>query len=170
MITIFTWLPLLVLSVLDGHALGGSIGIPFLRDIEAHVRFLIALPVLLGAELVVHLRLGSAVRLFVDRDIVGAEDRPKFDAAIKSARRVRDSLAVEMGLLILAYTIGVWIWRSEVALGSATWYAMPDATRLHLTKAGFWYAFVSIPIFSSSCCAGTCGSCSGSGCCGRFRG
>ncbi len=52
-----------------------------------------------------------------------------------------------MGLLILAYTIGVWIWRSEVALGSATWYALPDAMQLHLTKAGYWYAFVSIPIF-----------------------
>jgi hypothetical protein len=104
-ITIFTWLPLLLLSVIEGHALGGSIKISFLRDIEAHVRFLIALPVLLGAELVVHIRLGSVVRRFVERNIVVAEDRPKFDAAVKSARRVRDSVAVEMGLLILAYTI-----------------------------------------------------------------
>jgi len=146
-IATFTWLPLLLLSVIEGHALGGSIQISFLRDIEAHVRFLIALPVLLGAELVVLIRLGSVVRRFVERNIVVAEDRPKFDAAVKSARRVRDSVAVEMGLLILAYTVGVWIWRSEVALGSATWYALPDATQLHLTKAGYWYAFVSIPIF-----------------------
>jgi len=146
-ITIFTWLPLLLLSVIEGHALGGSIKISFLRDIEAHVRFLIALPVLLGAELVVHIRLGSVVRRFVERNIVVAEERPKFNAAVKSARRVRDSVAVEMGLLILAYTVGVWIWRSEMALGSATWYAMPDAMRLHLTWAGDWYAFVSIPIF-----------------------
>lgn len=146
-ITLFAWLPLLLLSVIEGHAVGGSITISFLRDIEAHVRFLIALPVLLGAELVVHIRLGSVVRRFVERNIVVAEDRPKFDAAVKSALRVRDSVAVEMGLLILAYTAGVWLWRSEVASGSATWYAMPDATRFHLTKAGFWYAFVSIPIF-----------------------
>jgi hypothetical protein len=146
-IATFTWLPLLLLSVIEGHAFGGSIRISFLRDIEAHVRFLIALPVLLGAELVVLIRLGSVVRRFVERNIVVAEDRPKFDAAVKSARRVRDSVAVEMGLLILAYTVGVWIWRSEVALGSATWYALPDATQLHLTKAGYWYAFVSIPIF-----------------------
>ncbi len=146
-ITIFTWLPLLLLSAIEGHALGGSIKISFLRDVEAHVRFLIALPVLLGAELVVHIRLDSVVRRFVERDIVLAEDRPKFDAAVKSARRVRDSVAVEVGLLILAYTAGIWIWRSEVALGSATWYALPDSTQLHLTHAGYWYAFVSIPIF-----------------------
>ena len=146
-IATFTWLPLLLLSVIEGHALGGSLNISFLRDIEAHVRFLIALPALLGAELVVHIRLGSVVRRFVEGNIVVAEDRPKFDAAVKSARRVRDSVAVEMGLLILAYTVGIWIWHSEVALGSATWYALPDAMQLHLTKAGYWYAFVSIPIF-----------------------
>jgi len=32
-------------------------------------------------------------------------------------------------------------------LGSATWYANPVSTHLHLTGAGYWYAFVSIPIF-----------------------
>ena len=146
-ITAFTWLPLVLLSVIEGHAIGGSIKISFLRDIEAHVRFLIALPVLLAAELVVHVRLGSVVRRFVERNLVVPEDLPKFSAAVNSARRVRDSVAVELGLLILAYTVGVWIWRSEVALGSATWYALPDAMHLHLTWAGDWYAFVSIPIF-----------------------
>ena len=40
-IATFTWLPLLLLSVIEGHALGGSLNISFLRDIEAHVRFLI---------------------------------------------------------------------------------------------------------------------------------
>jgi hypothetical protein len=146
-ITLFAWLPLLLLSVLEGHVLGGPIKIAFLRDIEVHVRFLIALPVLIAAELVVHVRLGPVVRRFVERCIVVTEDWPKFNAAVKSALRVRNSAAVEISLLVLVYTLGIWIWRSQVALGSATWYAMPDATHLHLTRAGYWYAFVSIPIF-----------------------
>jgi hypothetical protein len=29
----------------------------------------------------------------------------------------------------------------------ATWYAVPTAGHLHLTLAGYWYSFVSIPIF-----------------------
>ena len=146
-ITLFAWLPLLLLSVLEGHALGGPIKIAFLRDIEAHVRFLIALPMLIAAELVVHDRLSPVVRQFVKGHIVVTKDLPKFDAAIKSALRVRNSVAVEISLLVLVYTLGLWIWRSQVASGSATWYAMPDATHLHLTWAGYWYAFVSIPIF-----------------------
>lgn len=72
-----------------------------------------------------------------ERNIVVAEERSRFIAAIKSVLRVRDSVAVEMGLLIMAYTVGIWVWRSEVALGSATWYTLPDATQLHLTRAGY---------------------------------
>jgi hypothetical protein len=87
------------------------------------------------------------VRRFVERYIVVPEDYPKFTDAITSVLRARNSVATEIALLVLVYTLGLWIWRSQSALGSTTWYAMPDATRLHLTGAGYWFAFVSIPIF-----------------------
>jgi hypothetical protein len=146
-ITLFAWLPLLILSVLGGHALGGGIKIPFLYDVEAHARFLVALPALIIAELVVLNRITPLIGRFVERGIVGTEDLPAYNAAVNSALRVRNSAAVELSLLVLVYTLGQWIWRSQVAMRGATWYATPDATHLHLTLAGYWYAFVSIPIF-----------------------
>jgi hypothetical protein len=145
-IALFAWLPLMLLSVLDRHALGGALKISFLHDIEAHVRFLIALPVLIAAEVVVHRRISPLVRRFVERGIVVTEDLPKYNAAVDSSLRVRNSVAVELALLVLVYTLGFWIWRSQIAFGAATWYAIPDATHLHLTLAGYWYAFVSIPL------------------------
>src|SRR3954469_19930417 len=45
------WLPLLVLALAGGEALGGSAQVPFLKDVEVHVRFLVALPLLVAAEL-----------------------------------------------------------------------------------------------------------------------
>jgi hypothetical protein len=146
-IPLFAWLPLLVLSVLDGQALGGALKIPFLQDIEAHARFLVALPALIVAELAVHNRISPLVRRFVERHIIVTEDLPRFNAAIKSALRVRNSIALELALLVLVYTLGLWIWRSGIAPGTATWYAMPDGKDLHLTLAGYWYVFVSIPLF-----------------------
>jgi hypothetical protein len=137
----------LILSILDGHAFGGAIKIPFAHDLEANVRFLIALPLLIIAEVTVRRRLGAAVRKFVERRIVAKEDMPRFDAAIISTLRLRDSFAAEMLLLVLVYTLGLWIWRSQVALGTATWYASPQSAHVHLTLAGYWYAYVSIPIF-----------------------
>jgi hypothetical protein len=82
----------------------------------------------------------------MERSIVATEDLPAFRAAVQSAVRVRNSIAPELALLILVYTLG-WIWRSQVAVGVPTWYEMPEANHMHLTLAGYWYAFVSIPVF-----------------------
>jgi hypothetical protein len=145
--TLIAWLPLLMLSFLEGHALGGAIRIPFLHDVEANVRFLVALPVLIFAELVVHRRISPLVRRLMERRIVVAGDLPRFARAVKSAHRARDVVSVEAALLVLIYSVGLWIWRSQVALGDRTWYAMPDQGHLNLTWAGYWYVFVSVPLF-----------------------
>ena len=140
------WVPLAVLSAVEGHLLGGP-KFSFLHDIETHVRFLISLPVLLLAEITVHRRLRSAVRSFVDRHIVSPDELPKFQAAIDSAIRMRNSVIAELALLVLVFSGGIWIWRNEVALGVASWYASPRGGQMHLTWAGSWFAFVSVPIF-----------------------
>ena len=36
-ISLLAWLPLLVLSALEGNALGGSAAVPFLLDVEVHI-------------------------------------------------------------------------------------------------------------------------------------
>jgi hypothetical protein len=143
---ILCWVPLAVVSAAEGHFLGGA-KFSFLRDIETHIRFLISLPVLLLADLTVHRRLRSAVRNFVDRHIVSPEELPKFRAAIDSAVRMRNSAIAEGTLLVLVFTGGLWIWRHEVALDVASWYGSPRGGQMHLTWAGSWFEFVSVPIF-----------------------
>jgi hypothetical protein len=145
-ITLFAWLPLAALSTIEGH-LFGTQGLTFMRDIELHVRLLVALPVLIFAELVVHHRIGPLLKRFLERQVVTAEDTPAFLAAVAVARRVRNSPWLEIALLIFVYTVGHWVWQNQVALGSATWYAVPEGASIHLTPAGYWYGFVSIPIF-----------------------
>lgn len=142
--TVFVWLPPLLLSVFSSPA--GSPGWrSFLRDVEVQARFLVALPVLIGAELLVHLRIRPVVRRFVERGIVRPQDLPRFENAIKSAIRLRNSIPLEFGLLLLVYTFGLWLWNSRVGLNTATWFADAGG-RWHLTPAGYWYVFVSIPI------------------------
>jgi len=143
-ITALAWLPLLLLTVLGSSA--GNVGrLSFFRDVEVHVRFLIALPVLIVAELVVHSRIRPVVSRFVERRLVLPQDLPRYDAAIESAIRLRNSVPVELGLLLVVYTVGLWLWNSRVAIALPTWYALPG-NRWNLTPAGYWYVFVSIPI------------------------
>jgi len=146
-IVLVAWVPLLLLSLLEGHLRAGTSSLPFLRDIEAHIRLLVALPVLILAELIVHKRLRPAVKAFLARRIVLQQDVPKFLAAVDSAMRLRNSVPLELGLMALVLTVGQWLWRSQMAIGGTSWYATPQGGHLHLTIAGHWYALVSIPIF-----------------------
>jgi hypothetical protein len=143
-ITSIAWVPLLLLDSLGSQA--ASIGrLSFLHDVEVQARFLVALPVLIWAELIVHSRMRPVVRRFVERGIVREEDLPRFEAAIGAATRLRNSIPVEVALLISIYTLGLWLWSSRFGIDSPTWYAMPGG-RWNLTPAGYWYVFVSIPI------------------------
>src|SRR6516165_10743706 len=143
-IALVAWLPLLLLATL-GSAAGNAGRLSFFHDVEVHVRFLVALPILVGSELIVHSRIRPVVRRFVERRIVMPQDLPRFDSAIESAIGLRNSVPVELGLLLIVYTGGLWLWHSRVATVTPTWYALPGG-RWHLTPAGFWYVFVSIPI------------------------
>ena len=147
-ILLFAWLPLMVLSVLEGHALGGTVAVPFLLDAEVHVRFLVALPLLILAELVVHQRMRFVVRLFLERSLIPIQDRPRFDAAIASALRLRNSVVAEVLLIAFVYIVGVFfVWSHYVALGTATWYAVPTPTGLQFSFTGMWYRYVSLPLY-----------------------
>ena len=140
------WLPLLALSFPNLLA-GRAVTLPFLHDLEAQVRFLIALPLLLVAEPIVHVGNVVLVRRFLDRRLIAASDVPKFSAAIAWALRVRNSARLEAMLAILVWTVGHWIWRNQVALTASSRYASVDGTGWRLTPAGYWAAFVSIPMF-----------------------
>ena len=121
---------------------------PFLRDVEVNARLLVALPLLVAAEIVVHERMRAIVRQFVDRRLISGDARPPFDRAIASAFRLRNSVAAEVVILVLVYgTCVLFLWRQNVVFDRATWYGVPGAGTLALSLAGRWYAFVSLPIY-----------------------
>src|SRR5690242_17256946 len=142
---LLTWFPPLLLSTFGAE--GGAGGrISFFRDIEVHSRFLLALPILIAAELIVHLRIRPLVRRFVEYRIVLPEHLSQFKKAVGSALKVRNSVAVELALLAMVYGLGLWLWSGRGELGLEAWYSLPGG-RWKLTPAGYWYVFVSIPAF-----------------------
>ena len=144
---LITWVPLLALAAHDGHLLDGDVAVPFLLDGETHIRFLVVVPLLLAAELVVHTRLMPVVRAFLDRDLIRKEDDARFDAAVNSAFRLRNSVLAEVLLFALVYGVGVLVVWRYTALDVSTWYARVSAGGHRLQPAGIWYAYVSLPIF-----------------------
>ena len=143
-IPLVAWVPLVLLATF-GSLTGNAGQLSFLHDVEVHVRFLIALPILIAAEVIVHSRLRPIARRFVERRIIVPGDIPRFYGAIESATRLRNSVPLELGLLAVVYSVGLWVWNTRAGISVNTWYAMPGG-RWHLTPAGIWYVFLSIPI------------------------
>lgn len=148
-IPLVAWLPLLVLAVYEGVAIGPRVQVPFLYDFESHVRFLVAIPLLLVAELVVHERIRTVARNFLDSGVATNDVLPGFQAAVDRAMRVRNSLVLELALLVLVFGFGWVIWESGSAVtrSTSTWYAIVDGTHQRATTAGWWHAHISVPIF-----------------------
>jgi hypothetical protein len=145
-ITAFVWLPLLIFSVLQGLAWSGT-KLPFLYDFDSHCRFLVALPLLIYAELVVHSRMRNILRQFLDRDLVPQTQRDRFFEIVQSAARLRNSIVVEILLIAFVYLIGVnYIWRNYISVQGETWYSS-TVTGGGTSFAKLWYVYVSLPFF-----------------------
>jgi hypothetical protein len=124
------------------------VAVPFLRDVDVHVRFLVALPLLIVAELVVHQRMRFVVRQFLERQVIPASASRQLEAAIAAAFRLRNSVLAELLLIAFVYLVGVsLVWRHYTTLTTATWYAEPTAAGMTLSLAGWWYGYVSLPFF-----------------------
>lgn len=152
-ISLFAWLPLLVLSALEGKMLGGGVTVPFLLDVEVHVRFLVATPLLIVAELVVHRRMRLVAQQFLERHLIPENATVRFDAVVTSAFRLRNSVAAEVFLFTFVYVVGIMIvWRHYIAFDTATWYATPSGEGTKFSLAGMWYGYLSLPIFQFLLC------------------
>ena len=147
-ISLLAWLPLLVLSLVEGRALRGIVAVPFLWDVDVHLRFLVALPLLIVAELVVYQRMRFVAREFLERNLIPEHGLTRFEAATASAFRLRNSVLAELLLIAFVYIVGVLvIWRHYMALATATWYATPTVEGSKLSFAGIWYVYLSLPLF-----------------------
>lgn len=142
---VITWLPLLLLSMLEGRAWWGSTDVPFLLNVEVHARFLLALPLLILAELVVHGRMRQALVQFRARDLVREADLPRLRELIGSAMRLRNSVAAELALVVVVYGIGI-VLREYISVDADTWAASGSGSSAR-SFAGWWHILVSVPLF-----------------------
>jgi hypothetical protein len=146
-IALLTWLPLFAISAAEGNLTDG-VAVPFLKDVEVHIRFLAVVPLLVVAELVVHQRLRPIAQAFLQRRLIPEASLARFDDAITDAFRWRNSILAEALLMAIVYGVGVLVvWRHYLALDAATWYATPGPEESTLTAAGMWFGYVSLPIF-----------------------
>jgi hypothetical protein len=142
------WVPLVVLVALQDTAWWGEKVKSLLFDFAIPARFLIVAPLFIVAESICIPQLGRTVRHFLDAGIIPESDRHRFDAAIASTRRLRDSPTVEVITLVLAYTLVIALIR-YVPLGQfQAWHKAGSSGHEVFSLAGWWHALVSVPLIT----------------------
>ena len=143
LLILVTWVPLVLLSLVAGHAFGNRVAVTLLRDPVILSRFLFVLPLLALAEIVVERSLGVQARQFLASGVVPAGEAVKLEAAKAEALRLRESVVAEGVIVVLAVAIAI-IAQVVIRFGSeeSTW-KRSDAG---ITLAGWWYILVSLPI------------------------
>lgn len=147
---LLTFLPLLVLSALQGRAFGHNVPVSFVRDFSTYTRFLVAVPLLVLAENILGPRIADAAAHFVTSGVVAQKDFQRFDKIVERGLRLRDSVLAEILIAILAYVFSIIAFRS-LAVHVTTWSTTRTGDSTELTWAGWWLIGFCTPLMQFLC-------------------
>jgi hypothetical protein len=142
------WLPIAILAgvvAITGHPTALS----FFTDIAVHARFLIALPLIVLAEVDLIPSFGRIVHYFLTSGIV-TKDRERYFDAVASTRRLLDARWADYVTLAISYAAVLVLITSIDHQNTPAWY-WGGPGPLGLSLPGAWHAFVSLPLLLWPC-------------------
>lgn len=145
-----TWIPLLIITALEGRAVGQGVRIPFLHDFHAYGLYLVGIPMLILAEGAIDRHLPRAAFHFVTSGLVATADVPAVELRLARARRWRDSSAVEALLLGLT-VVSVVIASRQFPFDFSTWRQVVSGATISRTFAGWWDLVIGRALFQFLC-------------------
>ena len=142
----FSWLPIFILCIVEGVAWGDKVAVPFLYDLAAYTRFLVAMPLLIIAESVIGPKLAEVGLHFLRSGRIAEPDYPRYRRAVSEAVRLRDSKWAEAAVLIIAY-ISTLLTMKAFAASVTNWRWSVSEAGVQYTLAAWWYVIISLPAF-----------------------
>jgi hypothetical protein len=145
LVVLVGWVPLVLLAIVQSVVLHTDEITSLLWQVGAHARYLVAAPLLVVAEVACGARLSAIVSNFVKTGIVPEHERNRLDAAVLSTRRLVNSTAGEIAVVVLAYLIvAATIWSTPIEQVPA-WHRSGTIVPLY-SLAGWWHMLVSLPL------------------------
>lgn len=141
---LLAFLPLAVLSFIEGTAYGPARAVPFLGDVSALIRFLVCLPLLIGIEPLAERAVVNIVEYFRSSGLVRQADAGRYESLVARIDRLSDSLIPEI-LLIALTVLLTGMSGMLVPAGQSHWMLSPADGGY--TAAGHWYRLVSLSLY-----------------------
>ena len=141
---LITWVVLFTFTTIWHQAFGHEVAVPFLRDFSAYTRFVIAIPMLIFAEVIVGPRFAAAAAYFITSGLIPPKDYDAFDNAVERTLRARDSGVAEIILILLSYAATL-LGGSQFLVHSSSWIYTASGA---YTPAGWWAIFFCGPLLN----------------------
>jgi hypothetical protein len=138
-----TWLPIALWALVRGRFLDAAAGEPLLQHFGVHVRCLLAIPLMIVGEATLHKAALRYFPQFIGSGIVDDATRPRFEAAVRTARRWRDSSLPWLFVIGVALTWTL-VDRTVVSDEAMSWALDEKGT---FGFGGVWFAYVVRPLF-----------------------
>lgn len=146
-----SWLPLLIFSLIDSTASNPSLKIPFLFDFVIYVRVFVVLPLLFIAEITLSSIIFRSLSHFIESGIVADNNIEEYKVNLKLFGKLKDSIIIDIIILVFAYLVVIvgWgnVWKYYEITGDLTSWQFSQNVHGKLSLSGYWYAFITIPIY-----------------------
>jgi hypothetical protein len=141
-----TWVPVAILSAIQGVAVSDVSKQSFLYDFAAYAQFFIAVPIFIYAERFIDDEIRFGLTHFTKSGILSTSEILKLKTHLMNASR---ALMWKWPIVValLAGYLATMVWGYiELTNQSDTWHALSNGSREYFTLAGGWSTMVSIPI------------------------
>lgn len=146
------WLPLFLLTFIDGTLLSSDITIPFIKDVIPSVRGLVAIPLLVLADNVIEPMMASTLRYLQTSGLVPDTEKEHVNNAAERMAYQMNSKWMQILLVVLAIMIS-WMLQSDYVemwaeLEVTSWVLFQENGVVDETLAGTWFLLVTSPLVS----------------------
>jgi len=143
---LLAWLPIVVWAGYMGRALSGVADEPLLQHFGIHARFLIAVPLFILGEGVLHGLTAKLIPYFLTSGLVREEQREAFREIVQGIVRLRNST---LPWLFIAVIILAWLMFEPPHSGEheLVWAHVDASPPFDLGFGGWWLIYVARPIF-----------------------
>jgi hypothetical protein len=146
---LLTWLPIVIWAAYMNRILPGIVDDPLLRHFGVHVRFLLAVPLLILGEGILHKLSKTLIPYFLTSGLVQAAQKQDYVNIIKGITRLRNRTLpwVVIAVIIIAWTILEPVTAGSELDHEVSW--AKNGSSGDLGFGGWWLIYVSRPIFSA---------------------
>lgn len=146
------WLPLVLLTLIDGTLVSADMTIPFVKDVVPYVRGLIVIPMFVMADNIIEPMMNRIERYLRSSGVVPEMEQANLDCTLSTIAYLINARWMQVILAVLAIFISWMLQADYVEMwnekGVTSWALELEGDGVDETLAGTWFLLVTSPMVS----------------------